>query len=752
MAQNTLSSGTPHTWSFFRAGGFDQVKIQTGQDIASIDQLDQKLWAALSCPTRGLEFDNKTLDVIDTDKDGRIRAPEIIAACKWACAMLKDPDQLVQESQALPLAAINDDNPEGQQILASARQILANLGKPDSAAIDIDDTTDTVRIFAQTRFNGDGIIPVDSADDDFTKSVIADIIAVHGSLIDRSGKPGIDKVTLDLFFVQLQAYADWYAQSESDAAVHPLGQATPAAFAAYAAVAAKIDDYFARCRLAAYDSRALAALNRQECEYLAIFARDLAITADEVVGFPLARIGADKPLHLAVAINPAWLERIATFLTAVVTPILGDKTELSESDWLAIKARFAAYAAWQAAKPAVQVEKLGVPRIREILAGAPQPAIDLLIIQDKALEPEANAIVIVDKLVRYNRDLYRLLVNFVNFSSFYTQKHLAVFQVGRLYLDQRSCDLCIHVNDMATHAAMAPLSRAYIAYCDCTRRGDVILEKRVIAVAFTSGDSDNLMVGRNGVFYDRKGRDWDATIVKIIESPISIREAFWSPYKRVIRWIEEQIAKRAAAADTAASTAVRQSFEHAADTAAGAAAKPKPKLDIGTIAALGVAVGGISTAFGYLLQSFFNLGPAMPVGVIGLILLISGPSMVIAWLKLRQRNLAPLLDANGWAVNTRARINIPFGTSLTAIPKLPPGSRRDLFDPYAESRKGRVWTVVAIAMIGVVWGVWYFGGLERMCPDVFPESSYMERIKKKMPVQPATQPTTAPVPVVIAPK
>ena len=53
-----------------------------------------------------------------------------------------------------------------------------------------------------------------------------------------------------------------------------------------------------------------------------------------------------------------------------------------------------------------------------------------------------------------------------------------------------------------------------------------------IAAAFTAGDSDNLMVGRNGVFYDRKGRDWDATIVKIVEHPISIRQAFWLPYKQ----------------------------------------------------------------------------------------------------------------------------------------------------------------------------------------------------------------------------
>ena len=58
-----------HTWKFFRAGGFDQVKLETGADLANLDQLDQKLWVALACPTRGLEFDSRTLDLVDADNN-----------------------------------------------------------------------------------------------------------------------------------------------------------------------------------------------------------------------------------------------------------------------------------------------------------------------------------------------------------------------------------------------------------------------------------------------------------------------------------------------------------------------------------------------------------------------------------------------------------------------------------------------------------------------------------------------------------
>src|SRR5208283_6118559 len=113
--------------------------------------------------------------------------------------------------------------------------------------------------------------------------------------------------------------------------------------------------------------------------------------------------------------------------------------------------------------------------------------------------------------------------------------------------DARSCDLCLPVHDAGRHALLASLSQSYLAYCDCVRRKDK--EKRSIVAAVTGGGTDNLMVGRNGVFYDRKGDDWDATVRKLVENPISVRQAFWSPYKRFIRLVEGQFAKRAKSAD-----------------------------------------------------------------------------------------------------------------------------------------------------------------------------------------------------------
>ena len=704
-----------HEWRFFRAGGFDQVRLDRGADLLALDTLDQKLWVALSCPTRGLEFDAKTLDLIDTDLDGHIRAPEIIAAAKWAGALLKDPDVLAHSEDGLPLAAIDESTEEGRRLLASARQILNNLGKSDAQVITSADTADTARIFDQTRFNGDGIIPADVTDDEALQRVIGEIIDCLGAETDRNGAPGVSLEKTEQFFAEAQAYSDWQETAEKDVAILPLGDATADAAEALKTIKAKVDDYFTRCLLAAYDPRATPLLNRSEADYQALSAKDLSACGEEMAAFPIAVAETAKPLPLADGLNPAWAGAISAFRSLVVAPLLGDRDSLSADEWALLTARFAACNAWFATKPCTSVEKIGLARIRDILAGSHKTSIEELIAQDKALEPESNAISSVDKLVRYCRDLSTLANNFVSFRDFYTRRAKAVFQSGTLYLDGRSCELCVKVEDAARHAALASLSRVCLVYCDCTRKGGS--ERMTIAAAFTAGDSDQLMVGRNGVFYDRKGQDWDAAIVKIIEHPISIRQAFWSPYKRVGRMVGEQLQKIAASGTKTVEDKMTASALEAGKKSEATKAAPPP-FDVakfaGIFAAIGLAVGAIGAAIASVVTGLLGLAWwQIPLAVLGLLLVVSGPAMAIAWFKLRQRNLGPILDANGWAVNARAKINIPFGTALTATAKLPEGAERSLVDPFAEKKSPWPYYAALALLLAAAFLLWRYGYLAK---------------------------------------
>ena len=345
------------------------------------------------------------------------------------------------------------------------------------------------------------------------------------------------------------------------------------------------------------------------------------------------------------------------------------------------------------------------------MAGNSRETITALIEKDKALAPESDAISSVDRLIHYHHDLHNILNNFVSFRDFYTSETKAIFQAGTLYLDSRSCDLCVKVDDVGKHSSLAQLSRTYLAYCDCTRKGT---EKKLsIAAAFTNGNADNLRVGRNGMFYDRKGRDWDATIVKIVENPISVRQAFWAPYKRIARIISEQIAKMSAAREKAIQTKTAKVVSETPKMPATGKSSSGQAFDIakfaGIFAAIGLAIGAIGTAIASMLSGFMELvWWQMPLAALGLLLAVSGPSMIIAYLKLRKRNLAPILDANGWAVNTRAMINIPFGASLTLTATLPPDSYQTFRDPFATKKLWKLY----ILMIGflIAAGVLFYKG------------------------------------------
>src|SRR6185436_9068702 len=115
------SPATRHVWKFFRTGGLDQVALESAEDLLALRELDQKLWVVLSCPVKGLELDEKTLELIDTDRDGHIHVRELIAAVEWAAAHLKRPGDLLNPGPALPLEAINDLVPEGKAIRHSAQ-------------------------------------------------------------------------------------------------------------------------------------------------------------------------------------------------------------------------------------------------------------------------------------------------------------------------------------------------------------------------------------------------------------------------------------------------------------------------------------------------------------------------------------------------------------------------------------------------------------------------------------------------------
>ena len=299
------------------------------------------------------------------------------------------------------------------------------------------------------------------------------------------------------------------------------------------------------------------------------------------------------------------------------------------------------------------------------------------------------------KLLLLHRDFYRLLRNFVTLEDFYDndEKTVASFLAGTLILDQRACKLCIRVNDLAKHDSQAPLSGMYLLYCNCENKKTG--KKLQIVAAMTQGEIKNLSVGKNGIFYDNDGLDYDATVFKIIENPISLRQAFWNPYRKMAKWVEDKINKSAAEKDAKTFDDMTAKVATAADPNA----EKKSAFDIakfaGIFAAIGMALGMIGTALVKVGEGMKDL-PWWQYLIIFvcILLIISGPSMIMAWMKLRRRNLAPVLNANGWAINADSIISVPFGLKLTEQVRFPFTK-----NPAKKNPAGKIFLVILLLII-----------------------------------------------------
>ncbi len=647
-----------------------QLRIQTGRDLRLIGPLDHKLWVVLSCPIKGLEFDESTLAMVDTAGDGRIHCQELIDALEWTFTRLKNHDSLSKGADSLPLELIDDGLNAGSRLLKSARRVLSNLGKPEATEISLADTLDTESIFAAVKFNGDGIIPPQAADDPEVRLLIEEIIATVGGETDRGGTQGVDSQKVELFFNSLENYLKWRQNGDSDqSSLLVLGEKTEAAFASMKTLESLIDEFFAKCRLVSFDQQAEKSLNSPRGDFSALDADSIPKINDILKESPLAKINAEGRLPLTDKVNPYYAPALEKFQNRAVIPLLGDEKEgVNELDWGRIKSKLAPYADWLKAKAGGQVEKLGLERIEAILASNRRDALENMMAEDRQIAAKIEAIAQVEKLLRYHRDLFRLANNFVALPDFYHLKKNAIFQAGTLTMDGRDFYLCLYIESVGKHAAIAGKAGIYLLYCEL--KGPPGTGKRLIAAAVTNGTSSRLAVGKNGLFRDRGGHDWEATVVKIVSHPIGVREAIVGPFKRLSQLVTSQIEKISATREQAFQSQLKEGISAVDKNVAAKPAAPAPTAAGGGmggfLAGGGLAIAALSSSFAFITSTLSNvdLGTILYTALVFLMFILLPPA-ILSLLKLRKRDLSLVLEACGWAINGPMRLNFSLSRILT---------------------------------------------------------------------------------------
>lgn len=763
--------------SFFRAGGFYQLLLKSAEDLDYLSKLDQSLWVASSCPTRGLDLEPATLDCIDSDGDGRIRVPEILATLDWLKRVLHDRSRLPLGEDGVETAMLNAESPEGAELLRTIARIHDNLGLTGQSRISLAQTLDRSGIFAAVKSNGDGVIPASAADSEAVSALIADILKTIGGVQDRGGQDGVTAEGVKQFYTALDGYLRWWVEGHPDDApllppaakvaevtapledrailpgqlesaiqkeaqarekvtpdearprpreskalnpdIFVFGERTPGALAALNGVREKIDDYFEQAELAAFDAQSLAFLNFNDADLKQLAGRRRDEVLEMLESVPLARVRPDAVLPLkGKEVNPAFAERLEKFNREVVAVVFNEeKACLTAVEWQTVTAYLHPYEAWLQAKAGSEVESLGVERIGYLLNHPEhREALDALIAVDTALAAEIAAVNQVERLLRLHRDFFRLLNNYVALPEFYDRGSRAIFQMGTLIIDGCQLNLCIEVLDAKAHAAIAANSGIFLIYCLCRRSSET--RELTICAAVTSRNAGRITVGKNAVFYDREGKDWDARVVQVVDNPISLAESAWAPFKKIGEIVTTQIQKLTAARQAEFEKSVSANLTnmdrslHEKTAAHAAAPAPSGGNIGGLMAGGGVAIAAISSSIAYLAQTLSKIHDIYILYTIMVIaFFIIGPSMLLGFLRLRARDIGMILEAGGWAINGKMRINLRLASELTQVGQLPPGSIRidhAYVDHRARRRRRLFWLCFALftaCVLGFVWWV-----------------------------------------------
>ena len=632
-----VNSKSGYKWSYCSLGGTTRVNIASGADIAHLRDLDEKMWTVLSCPVKGLEMDERTLDLIDYDRDGKIRVDEVVTAAEWLCSVLKDPNTILLGHDFIDLADFNIDNEDGAKLVESAKQVLKIMG--------LNKTT-------------------------ISLAELEEFLALYDEDCQKQLEESLGALSVT---------------------TAPYGENSDDAVAAVNAVREKIADYFIRCRFIQFHDDCAAALDVSVEKVAAISDKNLSVNVDEISNYPISRPIANAVLPINEGINPAWQAAFGKVKSLVLDVDFPGKESINEEEWNSVVAKIDAYVASKAEEEKTISEN-----------------------HAEKVNDEHEVIKPLERLLHLYRDFYTLLRNYVMMTDFYDLSKEAIFQAGNLYIDSRCLNLCLKVTDVPKHMDGSKLSGMFLLYCKCTSKTKNATMD--IVAVLTDGEVNNIRVGKNAVFYDNDGNDWDAVITNIVDNPISVREAFWSPYRKFGRWVTEKLTKSAQEKEA-------KSFENlttkadSATAAIGPDGKPMPVADTkkafdiakfaGIFAAIGLALGFVLQALTGIFKVMFSSLPAFVLVVLVVILCISGPSMFLAWLKLRNRNLGPVLNANGWAINSKILVNTRFGATLTDIAKYP---KVVLKDPYAVKSmpKWLRWTLFVLIVLIVVFLLLYF--------------------------------------------
>ena len=666
-----VSSSPASGLEFRHIGGSIQPVAEKFDSLKAVLELDEALFAVTGLDIISLRADQKFLEYLDTDKNGKIRTDELKEAISFMLDALKDGTGVDERSSVLKLDRLNTDSATGSEIYKSARQVLHNIGKETAGEISLEDLKDQKQINSCVTQNGDGIVTSDSAAPELVGTIDLAVKFTGGSA-DVSGSVGINGKQLDDFVAAAKALIAWHKEADGNSTLLPFGERTHEIYACFSQIKSVVDDYFLSSETLAFLDTDPERLAKKDS------IADVRTPADVMQMLQKIAIATPSPdgnLDLAGAINPLWADKISRFaaLPEVAEYLNGKK--LAAESWRKFSAKIAPAADWYGRRPALPA--LFDTTRQELEKAVSDECIDAvreMITKDIEAGAALAGIEKLHKLILFQCNMLDFLKNFLNLGALFEPGIHSLLQTGRLIMDGRHFSLAVPVSNLAEHKSIVLGSNICVAYVEISRGLPAALKKQLLAVAITSGNMRNLFTGKRGVFFDAAGDVYDAKITDFLRQPVSVSEALKSPFLR----LGEFLGKQADKIMTSKSSEAQQNLGKAITS--GKLPPQETKQNQGVSGSMllmggGIGLAAIGSSVAFIVKSLQNISIMNIVAVLlGIIIVFGGPIVVISLIKLYRRDLGRFLEASGCALNFPMRLSWKLGNFFTLAPRRPDSS------------------------------------------------------------------------------
>jgi len=668
------STSLSAAFSFEQHGNALHFKIEDYRDLKEILELDEALWIATTAPVSNLKVDEVFLALLDSDHDGRLRAEEVKDGIRFLLSNLTEYSGIRAGNSKLPLTAIKKETEFGSRIHTSAVKVLKRL-QTTADNIDLAQVRAVKEQVLQGGLDEAGIVLPEAADNEETGHLITDIISSVGGKEHYNGMIGVDRESMERFFIQCRCYLNWLLEAgeidkEEPTEILPLGRNTPRGYELFQSLSKKLTQYFLLCDIKRLNP---SVLERALAEPEANIVLNL-IQSEQAEAYlaeaPLSLLDVEGNFDLSGEINPYFRIAVTEFIAAVVAPLLGAETETLDKGALEqLTNIFTPYKEWLGQKPDVQIDHLASESIQKYLNDlAYEETLERLIEESHKTAFVLENLRELERLLLYQAYVLQLTNSFVSFPHLYNPEKRALFEEGTLILDGRHFTLAIKVDDRKHHIETCRSSNIFVIYCELYGSDGEM--KYEIAAPVTSGNRGTIHLNKWGIFNDINGNELNAKIVDIVENPISVGEAIVDPFIRINRAFFSRL-------EQFSSKAEERLFrlEEKKD-------KEKKKKDNGSAGLLaggGVAIAAIGSSFAFMVKTLSAL--TMKIVFLALLIvaaIIAIPAGIAAYYKLSRRDLSTILEGSGWGINSRMKLTATQATSFTFRPDPPASDKRKL--------------------------------------------------------------------------